>query len=112
MTEERWHLYVAPFNSETAQAALNEKYSRVTVSHVMIYRTNPETPDGYKEMTSDELGLLPVDSLKWLQEVNNVIIQQFISEKMEEQERANKAFLAEFERELEAEREKLLKKEE
>ena len=112
MTEERWHLYVAPFNSETAQIALTERYSRATSSHVMIYRVNPECPEGYKEMTEEELHLLPTDSLKWLLEVNTIIIQRFINERMEEQERANRKFLEEFERELQIEREKLLEQKE
>lgn len=112
MTEERWHLYVAPFNAETAQIALTERYSRAAATYVIIYRTNPETPEGYKEMTEDDLGLLPTEALKWLREVNVVIIQAFINEKMEEQERANRQFQEEFERQLQIEREKLLQQKE
>ena len=112
MTEERWHLYVAPFTPETAEIAMNERYARASASHVMIYRINPECPEGYKEMTEADVHLLPSDSLKWLREVNNIIIEQFISEKMEEQERANKRFLEEFEHELQVEREKLLNNQE
>jgi hypothetical protein len=99
MEEVRYHLYVAPFTQETAQIALNEKYARATPSHVMIYNTNSECPAGYREMTEDDLHLLPDDSLKWLYETNNVIIQQFVAMRMEEQERANKKFLEEFEKE-------------
>lgn len=112
MEEVRYHLYVAPFTQETAQIALNEKYARATPSHVMIYNTNSECPAGYKEMTEDDLHLLPDDSLKWLYETNNVIIQQFVAMRMEEQERANKKFLEEFEKELEIEKQKLLRQKE
>lgn len=112
MTEERYHLYVAPFNKETAQAALNEQYARATHTHVMIYRTNAECPKGFKEMTDDDVHLLPADSLKWLKETNNVIIQAFITQRMEEHERANKKFMEDFERELEIERQKLLQQKE
>lgn len=112
MTEERYHLYVAPFNQETAQIAMNERYARATPTHVMIYRTNPECPEGFKEMTDEYVHLLPADSMKWLQETNSVIIQQFIARRMEENERANRKFMEEFERELEIERQKLLKQKE
>ena len=112
MTEEKYHLYVAPFNNETAQIALNEKYARAASTHVMIYKTGGECPKGYKEMTDADIHLLPTESLKWLREVNGAIIQQFVKDRMEEQERANKKFLEEFERELEIEREKLLQRKE
>jgi thioesterase domain-containing protein len=106
--EERWHLYLAPFNSETAAIAMAERYARAMPTHVMIYNEKDECPDGFKEMTEETLYLLPVEDRKWLKEVNNIIIQQFIVRHMEEQERANKKFLEEFERELQKEREKLL----
>lgn len=108
MTEVRYHLFVAPFNERTAAVALSERYALVTASHVMIYRENPDCPEEYREMTEENLHLLPKDSLTWLREVNNTIIQTFISQKMEEQERANRAFLEAFERELEIEKQKLL----
>ena len=107
-TEEvRYHLYVAPFNSQTAAIAMEQRYARATSTHVMIYNTG-ECPELFKEMTDAELHLLPKESLKWLREVNTIIIQQFIAERMEEHERANKKFLEEFEREMQKEREKLL----
>ena len=109
--EERYHLYVAPFNAETAKIALEERYSRATNTHVLIYNMK-ECPEGFKEMTEEDLHLLPNDSLKWLREVNTIIIQQFITQHMEEQERANRKFLEEFERELQIEREKLLQQKE
>ncbi len=111
MTEERYHLYLAPFNQGTAQIALNEKYARATPDYVMIYNKG-EKPEGFKEMTEAELHLLPPDGLKWLREVNVVIIQVFYKERMEEMERANKKFMEDFEKELQAEREKLLKQKE
>jgi hypothetical protein len=78
VTEERWHLYLAPFNSETAAIAMAERYARATPTHVMIYNEKDECPDGFKEMTEETLYLLPVEDRKWLKEVNNIIIQQFI----------------------------------
>lgn len=111
MTEERYHLYLAPFNSETAQIALNEKYARATPDYVMIYNKG-ECPEGYKEMTEEALHLLPKDGLKWLNEVNLLVIQEFTKERMDEIERANRRFMEAFENELKAEREKLLRKKE
>ena len=111
MTEERYHLYLAPFNSETAQIALNEKYARATPDYVMLYNKG-ECPKGYKEMTDAELHLLPKDGLKWLNEINILVIQEFYKARMDEMERANRKFMEEFEKELQAEREKLLKQKE
>ena len=111
MTEERYHLYLAPFNKDTAQIALNERYARATSDYVMIYNKG-EKPEGFKEMTEEDLHLLPPDGLKWLNEVNVIIIQVFYNERMEERERANRKFMEEFEKELQAEREKLLKQKE
>ena len=67
--EERWHLYLAPFNSETAAIAMAERYARATPTHVMIYNEKDECPDGFKEMTEETLYLLPVEDRKWLKEV-------------------------------------------
>ena len=108
MTEEKYHLFVAPFTETTAAIAMSERYALATASHVMIYRTNPECPESFREMTEENLHLLPDESLKWLREMNITIIQDFRNRKMEEQERANKKFLEDFERELEAEKQKLL----
>lgn len=107
MTTETYRLYAAPFNSETAQAAMNSEYARATPTHVIVYSTG-EKPKGFKEITKETLSLLPKEDMKWLAEINRGIIQDFVKKHMEEQERANKQFLEDFERELEKERQKLL----
>ena len=107
MTEERYHLYIAPFTNETAQQAFREKYARATPDYVMVYRKE-ECPERFKEMTDAELHLLPSDGIKWLNGANTTIIQEFVAEHMEAQERANRKFMEAFEKELKAEREKLL----
>ena len=94
---ERFRLYAAAFNKETAEIALNEPYSKASKTHVLVY----------KEITDENIYLLPVSDREWLGEVNQVIMQRFLLEHRAEEEAANKRFLEEFERELEIEREKL-----
>lgn len=108
MKTEKYRLFVAPFNSETAKIALDERYARATKTHVLIYKTGKK-PEGYKEMTDADLHFLPQKDRKWLQEVNMVIMQKFLMENREKANEANAKFFEEFEKELEKEREALSK---
>lgn len=111
MKTEKYHLYVAPFNEETAGIALNEAYSKATKTHILVYRKG-KCPDGYKELKEENLHLLPASDVKWLKEINMLLIQQFMMKNREREERANQKFFSEFERELQVEREKLKQQEE
>lgn len=103
---EKYRLYVAPFNQETAKVALSEPYAKASKSHILLYKKGKK-PDEYKEITDENINLLPAADRKWLQEINVKLIREFMLKHREEEERANKKFLEEFERELEAERKKL-----
>lgn len=103
---ERFRLYAAAFNMETAEIALNEPYSKASKTHILVYKRG-RCPKGYKEITDEIIYLLPVSDREWLSEVNQVIMQRFLLEHRAEEEAANKKFLAEFERELEIERQRL-----
>lgn len=108
MKTEKYRLFVAPFNSETAKAALDEPYARATNTHVLIYKKG-KRPEGYKEMTDADLHFLPQKDKKWLKEVNMIIMQRFLMENQEKANEANAKFFEEFEKELEKEREALSK---
>ena len=103
MRTEKYRLYAAPFNTETATVALSESYSRATKTHVLIYKRG-KCPDGFKEMTDDTIHLLPSADRKWLLEMNMALIQEFVQKDADRKESANKKFLEEFEKELEKER--------
>ena len=105
-TTERYHLYAAAFNRETAEIALNEPYSKASKTHILIYRKEG-CPEGYKEIKDADVFMLPSTDQQWLGEVNKMLIQRFLIEHREERERADKKFLEELERELENERRKL-----
>lgn len=106
MTIEKYHLYVAAFNRDTAQIALNEPYAKASKTHILVYRKG-RCPKGYKEMKDADTGLLPREDQKWVQEMNLILIGKFLEEHEKEREKADKKFLEEFERELETERQKL-----
>ena len=108
MKTEKYRLFVAPFNSETAKEALDEPYARATNTHVLIYKKGKK-PDGYKEMKDADLHFLPQKDRKWLQDVNMILMQMFLVENQEKSKEADKKFFAEFEKELEKEREALSK---
>lgn len=106
MKTEKYRLYVAPFTNETIKAALDEPYARASKTHVLIYKKG-KGPDGYKEMKDEDAYLLPASDVKWLKEVNIVLMEKFLLEHREKSEKAEAKFIKEFERELQAEREKL-----
>lgn len=106
MKTEKYHLYVAPFNQESARAALEEAYSKASRTHVLIYKKGKK-PEGYKEITDENLHLLPDADRKWLYETNIEVMRTFVAKHKKEAEKAQKNFLEEFERELEVERKKL-----
>lgn len=106
MRAEKYRLYVAPFNQETAKVALSEPYAKASKTHILLYKKGKK-PDEYKEITDENINLLPAADRKWLQEINVRLIREFMREHREEEERANKKFLEEFERELQIEKQKL-----
>lgn len=106
MRTEKYRLYVAPFNQETAKVALSEPYAKASKTHILLYKKGKK-PDEYKEITDENINLLPAADRKWLQEINVRLIQEFVLNHREEEERANKKFLEEFERELQIEKQKL-----
>lgn len=106
MKAEKYRLYVAPFNQETAKVALSEPYAKASKTHILLYKKGKK-PDEYKEITDENINLLPAADRKWLQEINVRLIREFMREHREEEERANKKFLEEFERELQIEKQKL-----
>lgn len=106
MKTERYRLYIGTLTEENVTAALNEAYSRATRTHVLIYKKGRK-PDGFKEVTDVDVFRLPVSDQKWLQEVNTEIMRLFLIQHAEEEKRAERKFLTEFEKELEKEREKL-----
>lgn len=106
MKTERYRLYIGTLTEENVTVALNEAYSRATRTHVLIYKKGKK-PDGFKEVTDVDVFRLPVSDQKWLQEVNTEIMRLFLIRHAEEEKRAERKFLTEFEKELEKEREKL-----
>lgn len=106
MRAEKYRLYVAPFNQETAKVALSEPYAKASKTHILLYKKGKK-PDEYKEITDENINLLPAADRKWLQEINVMLIREFMRNHREEEERANKKFLEEFERELQIEKQKL-----
>lgn len=106
MKTERYRLYIGTLTEENVTVALNEAYSRATRTHVLIYKKGRK-PDGFKEVTDVDVFRLPVSDQKWLQEVNTEIMRLFLIQHAEEEKRAERKFLTEFEKELEKEREKL-----
>ena len=106
MREERYRLYAAPFNKDTAEIALNEQYARATKTHVLIYKRG-KCPTGYKEITDANAYMLPAADQKWLKEVNLLLMREFMQRNREAEEKAGMKFLEEFEKELQIEREKL-----
>lgn len=106
MRAEKYRLYVAPFNQDTAKVALSEPYAKASKTHILLYKKGKK-PDEYKEITDENINLLPAADRKWLQEINVRLIREFMREHREEEERANKKFLEEFERELQIEKQKL-----
>lgn len=106
MRAEKYRLYVAPFNQETAKVALSEPYAKASKTHILLYKKGKK-PDEYKEITDENINLLPAADRKWLQEIDVRLIREFMREHREEEERANKKFLEEFERELQIEKQKL-----
>lgn len=108
MKTERYRLYIAPFNADTVQFALDEPYSRATETHVMIYKRG-KGPNGYKELPSNMVHLLPAQDRKWIMEINILLMRQFVKKNREKEERAGRKFVEEFEKELEKEREKMRK---
>lgn len=110
MKTEKYRLYVGVMNKENMQIALNEAYSMARKTHILIYKKG-KCPNGFKEMKPDESYLLPANDQKWLKEVNMELISQFILKNKEKEEKANKKFFEEFEKELQVEREKLAQQE-
>ena len=108
MKKETYHLYAAAFNEETAKIALDEPYSKASKTHVLIYKKG-KCPEGYKEIKNEDAYLLPGSDVRWLQEVNIELIKQFVANHREADERSAKKFLEDFERELNVEREKLVR---
>lgn len=106
MKTERYRLYVAEFNPVTAKIALDERYSKATRTHILLYRRG-KCPDGYKEIREENLHLLPASDLKWVREVNLELMRDFAFRHRKEQESAEKKFLEDFERELQIEKQKL-----
>lgn len=106
MKAEKYRLYVAPFNQDTAKVALSEPYAKASKTHILLYKKGKK-PDEYKEITDENINLLPAADRKWLQEINVRLIREFMRNHREEEERANKKFLEEFERELQIEKQKL-----
>lgn len=106
MKTEKWRLFVAPTRQDTMKTALDEAYSKASGTHILIYRKG-KCPAGYREMKDENLGLLPAADREWLNEVNMTVIAAFERRHAAEQERADRQFLAAFERELEEERRKL-----
>lgn len=106
MRTEKYRLYVAPFNQETAKVALSEPYAKASKTHILLYKKGKK-PDEYKEITDENINLLPAVDRKWLQEINVRLIREFMLNHREEEERANEKFLEEFERELQIEKQKL-----
>lgn len=106
MKEERYHLYVGMLNPISIKIGLDEAYSKVTKTHVLIYKKG-ECPKGFKEIAGADYYRLPMSDRKWVQEANAAIMRLFLMEHREEEERAGKKFLEDFERELQKEDEKL-----
>lgn len=110
MKTERYRLYVGVMGKENIQTALNEAYSRATKTHILIYKKG-KCPDGFKEMREEDTYLLPASDIQWLKEVNMTLMQEFLKKNQAKEERAERKFLDEFEKELQIEREKLAKQE-
>lgn len=110
MKTEKYHLYIAPFNQESVEVALSEAYSKASKTYVLVYKKGKK-PEGYKEITDENVHLLPKADRKWLLEVNVEVMKAFVEKHKQEAERAQKNFLEEFERELDNERKKLQERE-
>lgn len=110
MKTEKYHLYIAAFNQDSAKIALDEPYSKASRTHVLIYKQGKK-PDGYKEIKDADIYMLPASDRKWLEETNLAIMKLFMIKHRAEAERARKNFLEDFERELATERRKLQEQE-
>ena len=106
MKTEKYRLYIGTLTEANINIALNEAYSRATRTHVLIYKKG-KAPDGFKEITDVDVFRLPASDQKWLQEVNVEIMRLFLKQHAEEERKAERKFLTEFEKELAKEREKL-----
>lgn len=106
MKTEKYRLYIGTLTEANINLALNEAYSRAMRTHVLIYKKG-KAPDGFKEITDVDVFRLPVSDQKWLQEVNVEVMRLFLKQHAEEERKAERKFLTEFEKELAKEREKL-----
>lgn len=106
MKEEAYYLYVGMLNPESIKVGLDESFSKVTKTHVLVYKKG-KCPNGFKEISGVDYYRLPMSDRKWVQEANTAIMRLFLMEHKEEEERAGKKFLEDLERELQKEDEKL-----
>lgn len=103
---EKYRLFAATTRNDTMRTALDETYSKASGTHILIYKKG-KCPAGFKEIKEPDIHLLPSADREWLREVNLVILKAFEKKYAEEEEKANKKFLNDFEKELESERRKL-----
>lgn len=106
MIVKKYHLYVGVLNTKTIQQAMEESFVRASQTHILIYKEG-ECPEGFKEITDENIYLLPSADIKWLCEVNIELMKQFRADHEEECRRAEEQFVKDFETELEAEKRKL-----
>lgn len=106
MKNIKYRLYAAAYSEKALRVALDQPYARVTGDYVLLYKRGA-APDGFKQMTGEEIGYLSQADLKWLQETNIGIMELFVKEHVQEAERAGKKYLEDLRGELEAERKKL-----
>lgn len=102
----RYRLYAAVTDQSTVKAAFEAPYSRINGRYALIYKRG-KAPTGYKEITDKIEALLAESDRQWIQETNARIMAQFVSEHKEAQHMGIMDFAKRFEKELEAEREKM-----
>lgn len=102
----RYRLYAAKLGRETIREAIENPLSRISGGYALIYKQG-KAPEGYREVIGEAVGLLTETDREWLKDANMAIMLKFAKEHTEARRKGIRDFAARFERELEAEREKM-----
>lgn len=95
----KYRLYILRYTKSIVEDLKMYRFTRITPDYALCY-TEGKQPLKSAEITEEDLPNLSSDDRKWLKETNFSILREFVEKHHAEIEKAEKAFVEEFKKQL------------